>query len=194
MAIRLRVIRASLPCLLAVACGGTKDWSANDGAVYAAALDSVYSDPRTVAVLLQDSTILRWPLQPESLAARIAMHAQQLRGLDVDMQSALVQSVGSPTSVGHIRTSRKPLVPIASAEVRTLLRDRGAAWAAFVAQHPGTNGITQVSRVVYSSNGQRAALYLAEVCMSLCGHGEYILLQRENGHWSVTGRSEDWVS
>jgi hypothetical protein len=158
-------------------------------------LDSVYSGPGGFSrLVIQDSTWLRWPDEDDSLAARLEFHRSRLPGVDARMARSLVASRARSARVPEHLAIRTPYSWISTPEVRRLLASHGRDWGTFANHNHGTPGITQLSRVVYSEDGNRALLYLAEVCMRLCGHGEYVVLEQRAGTWVVTGRSEDWIS
>jgi hypothetical protein len=56
------------------------------------------------------------------------------------------------------------------------------------------NGMLSVSRVFFDRHHTLALFYLVEWCGSLCGHGEWQLLAKENGNWTSIGDSCSMIS
>jgi len=198
MSARRQVVGLCAVIMTASGCVGREPTSnAPDDQVYAAALDSVYGGPGGFSrLVIQDSTStwFSWPDQDESLAVRLEFHRPRLPGVDARMAGLLIASRSRAVRIPEALAIRIPYSWMTTSEVRRLVASRGRDWGTFANHNLGTPGITQLSRVVYSEDGTRALLYLAEVCMRTCGHGEYITLQRRDRTWVVAGRSQDWVS
>jgi hypothetical protein len=45
--------------------------------------------------------------------------------------------------------------------------------------------IFSVSRVAFNRDHTQAVVQLADLCASLCGHGEYLLMEKHDGTWDV---------
>jgi len=56
---------------------------------------------------------------------------------------------------------------------------------AFERRHALAPGTVAVSRIGFDASGSQALLYVAFSCGLLCGHGTFILLERNAGRWDV---------
>ena len=76
----------------------------------------------------------------------------------------------------------------------------GSGWEAFYKRYPGSLGelspayLKRVPKVGFNSRHDQAFVYVAKTCDWLCGDGEYILLAKEQGGWTVKVVQEIWVS
>jgi hypothetical protein len=57
-------------------------------------------------------------------------------------------------------------------------------WEHFYQRYPGSGGYTSLSAVGFNSTRTEALVYVAHRCGSLCGSGEYVFLQKQNGQWA----------
>lgn len=67
-------------------------------------------------------------------------------------------------------------------------------WADFYEAFPNSRGFFSLSRVGFSDDGTQALVYYEQECGSLCGVGEYVLLQKIEGRWIVIGVKGVWIS
>ena len=63
----------------------------------------------------------------------------------------------------------------------------------FSSRFPHNYGYITLSRIGFSSGFKQAAFYTEHIC-GLCGNGEFVLMQKVNGHWVVQEESYTWVS
>lgn len=140
----------------------------DDAAVYVAALDSL-AVPGTPLVVL-DSTITI----PSN--APLLTTAQRM-GADSAMRAGLIawQSVAVP----RLSTPRR----VHYAHTRDLVGDNRDR-VAFLAQH-GARGYYRVSGIGYSSDRQRALLYVTHWCGSLCGESWLVMAVERPEGWRV---------
>jgi hypothetical protein len=54
-------------------------------------------------------------------------------------------------------------------------------------------GYVVLSKVGFTGDLTEAFFYTEHIC-GLCGGGEYVLMRKVNGHWTVAGESYTWVS
>jgi hypothetical protein len=83
---------------------------------------------------------------------------------------------------------------ISREEVAQLFGKGGGGWETFYKQHPGSLGLVSFSKVGFNSNHDQAFVYVVKMCHWLCGDGQYVLLNKENGQWVVKVVQELWVS
>ena len=67
-------------------------------------------------------------------------------------------------------------------------------WQAFYKRYPGSLGLVSFSKVGFNSTHDQAFVYVGSSCQLLCGDGNYILLNKEDGRWTVKVVQEIWVS
>lgn len=67
-------------------------------------------------------------------------------------------------------------------------------WENFYKNFPGTYTVVSVSRVGFNSEKTQALVYLEFWCRSLCGEGNYIFLNKQNGKWKAIKQNMMWVS
>jgi hypothetical protein len=63
----------------------------------------------------------------------------------------------------------------------------------FLHKYPGSYGYVTFSKVGFNTDLTEALLYSEHIC-GLCGGGEYVLMQKIDGHWKIVGESSTWVS
>jgi hypothetical protein len=51
-----------------------------------------------------------------------------------------------------------------------------------------------LSRIGYSRDGAQALVYVTRACHPCGGGSDYVLLSRARGVWTVTARSDVWVT
>jgi hypothetical protein len=82
-----------------------------------------------------------------------------------------------------------------------LIQDSGGGSAgarrldlSFLERYPGHRGFIRLSPVAFNS-AKTEALVLATVqCVSLCGHGDALVLQKTDSAWRVIDRKLFWIS
>jgi hypothetical protein len=67
-------------------------------------------------------------------------------------------------------------------------------WDSFESAFPGAAGLIEVSLPAFTSDGNRAVVYLDTKCGVLCGAGFYIELKRTDEGWQVTQLETAWIS
>ena len=70
----------------------------------------------------------------------------------------------------------------------------GEAWARFYRQFPGSTGLVSLSRIGFNDDHTEALVYVAHTCGSLCGSGEFVILKKTQGHWTIDRTDPIWVS
>lgn len=67
-------------------------------------------------------------------------------------------------------------------------------WEAFYQKYPKSFGYVLFSQVGFDVEKKHAFVYMQFWCGSLCGGGNYILLEKENGVWKETKQAMLWAS
>lgn len=63
----------------------------------------------------------------------------------------------------------------------------------FSIRFPRNYGYITLSRIGFIPDFKQAVFYTEHIC-GLCGNGEFVLMQKVNGHWIVQEESYTWVS
>lgn len=177
-----------------------------DGAVYAAALDSLFATAdvtlRDRAIVLQDST----QRSPQELSVEYAGAFYQATDGDSALVANFAERFRTRLSLRPLEDSirahlQKPLVMTDEAVAREIAArtDRlaleephptgmkvEAHWKAFFERFPTAVGWVSVSPIGYSRDGGRAVLEVHFGCGGLCGGGNVVVLQRRAGIWKVS--------
>lgn len=83
---------------------------------------------------------------------------------------------------------------ISPEQVAELFEKGGGGWDTFYKRYPGSLGLVSFSKVGFNARRDQAFVYVAKTCHWLCGDGEYILLNKEHGQWTVKVVQEIWES
>ena len=67
-------------------------------------------------------------------------------------------------------------------------------WDKFYKEHPKSRGIYTFSRVGFNRNSSQAFVFVTHWCRSLCGEGNFYLLEKENEEWKVVKTRMIWIS
>lgn len=67
-------------------------------------------------------------------------------------------------------------------------------WPAYYKEFPGSQGLLTFSRVGFSGDGTQAFFYYNNRCGGLCGTGEYVLMNKRDGRWTIQQEIGMWVS
>lgn len=67
-------------------------------------------------------------------------------------------------------------------------------WVKFHKKYPKAKGIVSFSRIGFNQENTQALVSVSFGCGFLCGEGNFILLQKENGKWTIQNKIGLWVS
>lgn len=67
-------------------------------------------------------------------------------------------------------------------------------WKEFYKLYPKSGGYNSFSRVGYDKSGRKALVYFVNWCGSLCGTGNYVLLEKGEKGWVVQETAGMWIS
>jgi hypothetical protein len=79
-------------------------------------------------------------------------------------------------------------------QLEPIFKKGGGWWDAYYKQFPHAQGILTFSRVGFNSDATQALLYYSNRCGGLCGAGEYVVMVKRDGRWSIGTEIEMWVS
>ena len=141
--------------------------------------------------------------QRESVTNRTCMPSG--KPLEVEwrpvLESFWVENTGTRTIRAGFNLGISYVV-VPSVEIQSALRSGADAlnfgWDGFYKRYPDSGGFLTVSAVGFDRLKQRAMVYMAHSCGSLCGGGTHHLLEKVEGVWReahVAGLSQcAWVS
>jgi hypothetical protein len=86
------------------------------------------------------------------------------------------------------------VVLLSKKEEARLFRKGQDGWLKILKRYPKAHGVITFSAVGFNQNRTQALVNVSKNCGFLCGRGEFILLQKQNGKWAVEQIAELWVS
>ncbi len=101
------------------------------------------------------------------------------------------------TKPAFLRRSLHPSVDyqlVSSAQLEPIFCHHCGFWPAYYKQFPGSQGLLTFSRVGFSADGTQAFFYYSNRCEGLCGTGDYVIMEKHDGHWAVQQEIGMWVS
>jgi len=167
--------------------------TADDYAIYSAALNEIFGKQKAQKLVLIDQTSTG---VPPGLAAttRFMGKAQPLLKEfpkeardDFDAKNKTHAKI----EADKIKTSFEVTL-VAPDEAAKLVQGRDG-WANLRDRYQ-SHGITLVSRPGLDSDRTHALLYTGTSCGSLCGGGDLIFLTKEGGQWKVSNIANIWMS
>jgi len=166
--------------------------AAQDSLVYSAALDAIYTEwPKETPLVIQREA--KGPQRADSDEATSTLVPRDLLpALISSTELSFWERNRQSTTLDLTARNQRPLHWISR---RDLAVDGNpeSTWAAFARKHPGSPGITVLSRIGYSQDGQQALLHHS-LLRQHESFGDYLLLQRQAGNWQVSAREADRVS
>jgi len=158
--------------------------------VYAAILPSEWSwkDAKAKRLVIRASTInYNMCLQPDANSAKLIASAIM----------DYIQQNQHPWLLQQRLTIEKPYVLLSLDQIESIFRRSPGGWEAFTQMYPDSGGIIQFSAVGFNSDKTIAVVYSGHSCGSLCGGGEFSVLQKKGGKWQPLawqGSQCMWVS
>ena len=120
---------------------------------------------------------------------------QQLNGEALgDMRQRNAASSHLPADLGCPAVHPADEEAIAAALRPPAASGRPGGWDGFYASFAGARGLIRLSLPGYSKAGDVAVVYMSSACRGFCGAGFYYELHRVKGAWSITRRSNAWVT
>jgi hypothetical protein len=85
-------------------------------------------------------------------------------------------------------------VLLSQAEKNQIFGQNQSGWEIFYNRFPNTPGITTLSRVGFNAALDQALVYLGTQSDWLAGAGDYLLLKKANGVWTIDQKVMTWIS
>ena len=67
-------------------------------------------------------------------------------------------------------------------------------WDQFHKLHESATGIVTFSAVGFDRTGMRALVNVSYLCGSHCGHGNFFVLEKRDGEWTISKEMGTWIS
>lgn len=77
-------------------------------------------------------------------------------------------------------------------EIEKVFKNR--TWGEFYKKYPNSGGLVSLSRPGFNSGMNQALIYRQYWCGWLCGGGDYLLLKKSSGRWTIVKEHTVWVS
>jgi hypothetical protein len=166
--------------------------AAQDSLVYSAALDAIYVEwPKETPLVIQREA--KGPQRADSQEATSPLALRDfLPALSSSTELSFREHNRQSTTLDLVVRSQRPLHWISRRDL-AFDGDPENEWVAFARKYSGSPGITSLSRIGYSQDGQQALLYHS-LLRQHESVGEYVLLQRQAGNWQVKARQTDHIS
>ena len=164
---------------------GAKDHAAK-GVVKVVILDTTDSDDER---LLRDDNGQRIPW--EQMAKSLCKKDPALQ------QSALDTFRKVNTRQALLRRFLQPSVDyelVTSAQLEPIFCKHCGFWPEYYKRFPGSQGLLTFSGVGFSADSTQAFFYFSNWCESLCGTGDYVIMEKHNGRWVIQKDIGMWVS
>jgi hypothetical protein len=120
------------------------------------------------------------------------MRPCETSGSEYDEWKPVVDNYLEENASRRLLMRRAPLVdpysvvPESEIEASFSLIERGpreGPWTGFYRRYPGSGGYVELSAVGFDAAKQRAMVYVAHYCGTLCGGGRSHLLEKVDGEW-----------
>jgi hypothetical protein len=166
--------------------------AAQDSLVYSVALDAIYTEwPKGAPLVIQREAKGPQGAGSEEATSPLAL-GEFLPALLSSTELSFREHNRQATTLDRVVRTQRPLHWISRRDI-AVDGNPESEWAAFARKYSGSPGITGLSRIGYSQDGQQALLYHS-LLRQHESFGEYVLLQRQAGNWQVRARQTDRVS
>jgi len=193
-----KFILVFLAALLA-ACTGTstpaptpsaEQMDAEEQAVYAALLQSLYSAPSYVIM----DTTATGQTGVEDTASTLDYMMQNMRGLDQKTADSFRVRNEAAYPIRSDMDLGSGYVLLSQAEMSQIFSQNQDGWQVFYGRYPDAPGITTLSRIGFNDTLDQALVYVGTMSHWLAGGGYYVLLAKVNGAWVVDQQVMTWIS
>ena len=172
----------------------TEPCTAEDYAIYAAALTDLFGNQKHDKVLLINQTSRD---VPPGLAKISVYGGNKVQGFLKDVPKEAKDEFDSHNkfyAYAKIEEGKISDTVLLSAEDARKLVEGGLGWEEFHTSFPMAHGITVVSRPGMNSERNRALLYVGTSCERLCGKGVFIFLGKDGKQWKLLNQVTMWSS
>ena len=155
--------------------------------VYTVILNNWPPDAEGVTLFLDPESADPGRLGSEKLRRDLAFHGQSNPVLSQDLIEDFLFRTANTTSQNGLGVIRPD-------EDRELLSHGATGWIEFGKRHPGVSVLVSLSRAGFSSDGQRAIVYIEMLCGWLCGYGSYLLFEKQGDTWREVDQYSAFVA
>ncbi|HVP57273.1 MAG TPA: carboxypeptidase-like regulatory domain-containing protein [bacterium] len=152
-------------------------------------IDPLGSQVGQVVVLDRTSLALVSETDPRVIADYIQQH---MPGVSDDMATDFAVSNTGAYPIESRFTLSVPVALLSAEQLSEILHDGG--WELFHQDFPQAPFVANLSRVGFNASGDRALVYYSTYCGYLCGGGDFYLMTKANGTWSVENHIPAWTS
>jgi len=85
-------------------------------------------------------------------------------------------------------------VLVTSAQLEPIFCKGCGFWPEYYKRFPGSQGVLTISGIGISPDGTQAFFYVSNICEGLCGAGDYVVMEKQNGVWAIQNVIGMWVS
>lgn len=166
---------------------------AEEYAVYAALIESLYSAQDTALLVIKDRTAVG--ISPnESLDSETEYIRKELgAAIESETLDDYRAKNRQPIQLAQDFALDVPYVLLSEAEVAEVFEQDGG-WAQFYTIYPDSQGIMTLSRVGFSAQMDEALVYIGNQADYRAGRGYYVLLTKKEGVWTVDDMVIAWIS
>jgi hypothetical protein len=151
-----------------------------------------YGNKEFKLIAIQDCTFINLSDDNyDSIVSRVKEIATEEPSIDNTMLESFIRfnrywvKLENHFAIGH----KCELVP--RKKLEKIWQDPG--WQDYYKEHPGSQGLLEVSRVAYNSSHDKALVYIGNWSRPLAGGGGYAVLEK-NGNWRVRKWYHGWIS
>jgi hypothetical protein len=164
--------------------------TADDYAIYKAALSDLYGKQKIERVILIDQTSTGFP---PGMAAMTQFGGKAQPLLKDSPKEAKDDFEARNKTHAKIEADKLKSSFEIVVSARKSVEGKGG-WQTFRDKYPNSPGITLIPRPGMDAEHSRALLYVGNSCDMLCGGGTLVFLSKENGEWKVANKVTIWVS
>jgi hypothetical protein len=168
--------------------------TADDYAIYTAALSDLYAKQKIERVILIDQTATGVPPGMAAMTQFGGKAQPLLKDFSKEARDDFDARNKTHAKIEADKLKSSFEVILVDAETARKSVEGKGGWQSFRDKYPNSPGITLVSRPGMDVAHSRALLYVGNSCDMLCGGGTLVFLSEENGGWKVANKVTIWVS
>ncbi len=165
---------------------------AEEYAVYSAIIQTRYIDIQKPAlIVITDQTGLDY--FSGELGEHLKFIGQGLPDLTDEVSADFEVQNKQPQPLKPLFTISVKYVFISRQEIQTTFK-RQDGWDIFYDKYPNSQGHMHLSGVGFNPQMDMALVYVGNMRYTLAGEGNYVLLNKVDGQWTVQGQTMVWIS
>ena len=180
----------------------TKDTSATDppvedslggepGAVYRAAFEQIYGEPRMYVLMAQISPGIDGL---EGMPAALEDLQTRLPGLQAETAASFLERNAASANLPEDMDLGIPYVLLTREDFDSIFALNTSGWDVFYTRYPNSPGMTTVSAVGFNAGFTQALVYIGTISHWLAGSGQYLLLEQVDLTWQIIEQVMVWIS